>query len=728
MYIKYRFLVFLLVLFFINGIQKVDAEYGDDFLRDMLTIERAKYHYVEPFPVMYNHLLQGGYFSMPSARMGCEGEIGFGFASVPPYHNYNLRFQLDDRLELTGSYRVFRHVDDPILSPHGFGDLSDKGANLKLAILHPEDSGYALPGIAIGVEDFIGTRNFQAKYIVFTQVIRNYQLEFSLGYGAQRICGFFGGVTWMPFRHLCNAYLDPLCFVAEYDAIPYHDETVEKHPKGQKSRSPINVGLKYRLLNQLDLSLSYIRGHEWAFAISTYYNFGNSKGFLPKIDDPLPYLAPVNIEPIGCRRPEEALASDLLFALKGQELDLLSVSLGKDLCENVILRLHVVNPTYYDEKEVRQRLTDLLARLVPNSIDYVHVVIEATEGFAVHEYRFATTHLESYRVKQMGTYELYVLSPLREVAEPPMLYKRVLFSQYRPWWNFELAPQTHTYFGSATGKFKYAAGLSAALNGFVANDLFYSVQASWLFLHHLDSVGSVDRLNPSQLPNVRTDIVEYYKVRGITLDEAYLQKNWNLGCGYYSKLAAGYFEREYAGVATELLYYPVNTNWSIGLEGALFMKRTPEGIGLTNRVRQFDGFVAHYHPFKFSQAFLDLYYRWTEARLDYKAMIGKFLANDVGIRNEITRYFPSGLRISFWYTLTNGHDKVNGSTYYDKGIAFSMPLDIFYTYSDLSRWTYGMSAWLRDVGIIAETGYSLYDAIRDQRIQPQSCATTTRRY
>ena len=106
---------------------------------------------------------------MPSARMGREGELGCGFASVPPYSIYSLRAQLTHWLEATGDYRVFRGVPDPILSCKGFGDLSDKGANLKMAILKPEDSDYTLPGFALGVDDFMGTKSFNGQYLVMTK-------------------------------------------------------------------------------------------------------------------------------------------------------------------------------------------------------------------------------------------------------------------------------------------------------------------------------------------------------------------------------------------------------------------------------------------------------------------------------------------------------------------------------------------------------------------------------
>ncbi len=169
-------------------------------MQDLLIVNYWNERLNEKFPVTYNHLLQGGYFSMPSARMGKEGDIGAGYGYIPPYIHYNMRFQLVDFLEVSGNYRVFKGVEDPVLTREGFGDFSDKGANLKISLLSAEDTHYQLPGLAVGLEDFIGTRAFKAYYIVLTKIFLNQNLEISLGYGTKRIHKWFGGMIWMPFR------------------------------------------------------------------------------------------------------------------------------------------------------------------------------------------------------------------------------------------------------------------------------------------------------------------------------------------------------------------------------------------------------------------------------------------------------------------------------------------------------------------------------------------------
>lgn len=685
-----------------------------NLMQDLLIVNYWNQRLNEKFPVTYNHLLQGGYFSMPSARMGQEGEAGVGYGYVHPYILYNARFQLVDFLEVSGNYRVFKGVADPVLTDKGFGDFSDKGANLKLSIFSPEATHYDLPGLAIGLEDFIGTKAFQAYYVVLTQVFLKQNLEITIGFGANRINKWFGGMLWMPFRQTSWNYLKGLSFVLEYDAIPYHDENIEKHPKGRIKKTPWQFGLKYRVWDCVDLSLAYIRGEKLAFTASAFYNFGETKGLIPKVNDILPYRSPVNYQSIGELRPPDALIQEFIYAFGDQGFYLSEGWLCDD-CGRRILRLKITNLTYRDERQLRTRLNALLSSLVPDNIDEIVIVIEATY-LPIQELRYNAAFLRLFRDKEMGHYELDIVTPFREATWPNIYTSQLLFKQNLEWFNYEILPKAQTLFGSASGKFKYALGVSVNLNGFLFDSASYYISMGYYFNSYLKGVNDIDNLNPSQIINVRTDIVKYYKQRGVTLDEAYLEKVWNWSKGWYTRIAFGIFETEYGGVASEWLYYPVNSDWAIGMDFAVLKKRAYHGpFNFTNYARKLHGFKVHWVKFLGSQYFLNLYYNWRCTNLEFKIAAGKFLADDFGARIEVSRYFPSGLRMGFWYTHTNGRDRINNSTYYDKGIFVSVPLDIFYTDTSRTRWGYGMSAWLRDVGVAGRSGNMLYDLINQER-------------
>lgn len=691
-----------------------DLYEGENHLmRDLLIVDYWNHKLNERLPVTYNHLLYGGYFNMPSARMGLEGEIGVGYSSVAPYRNYNIRFQLLEHLELSTNYRIFNGIQDPVFGHLGFGEFSDKGANAKISLFNAEDSRYELPSLAIGFEDFLGTRAFRAYYIVFSHVFLKYNTELSLGYGLHRIRGLFGGMAYFPFRKSDYSYLKELSFALEYDATPYKDVNIEPHPRGRSKRSPFNIGVKYRLWDNLDFSLAYVRGKKVAFSISTYFNFGATQGILPKIEDMLVYQAPINIQELGFFRPEDVLIQDLNYAFLQQGFDLTEAWISDKDCQKT-LRLQVSNGIYRTEEDVRERLNYLLSALIPTNIDWVVVVIEAI-ALPVQEYHYKTEHLQRFREHLIGSYELRILSPLCEVSSINPYTSKLLFKKNKEAWNMEILPKTYTLFGSSRGKFKYGLGLSVAFNGFLYGNIYYSISLGYFFFSNLHDINDIDRLNPSQIINVRTDIINYYKQKTITVDEAFMQKIWNIGKGWYARTSLGLFEVEYGGVSSEFLYYPVGSAWAVGIEGSILRKRALTGVGFTDTVRKLHGFEPSYLKFLGSQFFVNAYYDWKDAAIALRVSTGKFLANDYGARFEMTKYYPSGMRVSFWYTHTNADDIINGERYHDKGVYFSMPLDIFYTRSSRSRWGYGMSAWLRDVGIRIFTGTELYYFINDQR-------------
>lgn len=683
--------------------------------KDLMVVDWVNCRLNDRVPVYFNHLLYGGYWNMPSSRMGKEGEIGIGWSKVPPYENFNVRLQPFRHVELSGNYRIFRRVDDPVLSKHGFGDFSDKGANIKVAFWFPEDSDYAVPGLAVGWEDFIGTKAFEARYVVLTQVFPKWNLEVSLGYGDMRIDGWFGGISWVPFRKSYNRYLENLAFVAEYDAIPYKSKKREPHPDGRSVSSPINYGVKYRLWDRIDCSASYVRGEEWAFSFSSFFPLGTCSGVLPKIDDPLPYCAPKNLEPIGPLRPCDVLAQEIYTTFECQGINVLRVWLSTDAFGQHILRLEVENCVWRYEEWFRERLSQLLANIAPRNIDLVVVELQ-TDGLPVQEYHYRMEFLQMFADDKMCPYELSVVSPKREVSCFDDCCKQLIYKEERPRFCWSIFPETYTAFGSAKGKFKYLLGVHLGVCGYFWNDWYYSVLLGYPITGNLCDVSDIDKINPSQLINVRTDSVNYYKREGLSVNEAYIEKSWNLGCGHYLRAAAGLFEEAYGGVAGEWLFYPINSHFAIGVEGAYLRKRTYGGVGFTNKVRKLEGYAPTYvEPFYPKQYFISAYYNFEELDLDLELKGGKFLADDWGVKTEISRYYPSGLRLFAWYTYTDGKDYVNGQLYHDKGVGISIPLDIFLPCSCRNRYRWGMSAWLRDVGAIALTGNRLYWRIRDQR-------------
>lgn len=702
----------ILLLFFFSLSLPIQGE--GSLFEDLALVEKIDKEINDRLPFFYNQSMMGGYFTMPSARMGSSGMAGIGAAGVPPYYVYGVNFQVFERLELSANYRVYHGCLEGNFGKEGFGDDADRIGNIKIGILTPEDGIPFFPHIAIGAEDFMGSKRFNAQYIVMTKQWLGINLETTLGWGNGRIKGFFGGITWSPLRHREIPFFKDLTFIAEYDANNYKTHHAE-HPDGREVKTRINVGINYLAFDSLQLSISSIRGVKVAGAASLRFPIGTTKGLFPKIDDALNYCSPVDTEPLGMVRLEKEFAHELAYAFADQGLDLYTAYLKFDENLEKELWLKVINNRYRLESVVKERLYHLLAALTPSNIKSVTVVMEE-DGLPSHSYRFRTEDLYRYLGGQLSDIEMGILAPMKEAERQPSEYESaLLFQRNKRIWTFTFRPRLLTYFGGAKGKFKYDFGVIASPEGYLFDQIYYKLQLGYSIKSSLSDLSATDRLNPSHLPNVRTDTIRYFQSNSFSVEQAYIQRGWNLGKGFFCRLASGYFEPAYGGFAGEVLYFPVNSNWAVGIEGATVWKRRYRGIKFTTHIRDIKGHTPEYKHFIGTQYFLDFYYKFNPLQLEFKIMAGQFLAKDFGARFEGARCFSSGLRFGIWYTVTNGHDKVNGQTYFDKGFFFALPLDIFLKQSSRNFITYAMSAWLRDVGAISETGKKLYPTLNEER-------------
>lgn len=686
----------------------------DPIFRDLELVKNIDESLKDELPFFYNFSMMGGYFSMPSARMAKTGTLAAGYSYVPPYQIYGVNFQVFDRIELSANYRIYDGIVEANFGHEGFGDDAERIGNVKLGILMPQDGYDRMPMIAIGLEDFLGTKRFNSQYVVVTKQFLNWNLECTLGWGRKRINGFFGGAAWTPLRKSGIPFLKDISFLAEYDANDYKKHAHE-HPKGRKVKSRINAGISFVGWDALQLSVSSIRGTDVAAMASLRFPLGSTEGIFPKIADPPTYKSPIDVEPIGLLRSEQDLAQEIAFAFSDQGLDLYKAFFTYDEKGNKELWLKVVNNRYREEHIVRDRMQHVLAALAPSDVVTIVVVIEA-DAVPCQTYRFRNEDLQRWRRAEISDFELETLSPMKDAPKEPHAYDTALiFQRHKPIWTFTLRPRLLTFFGSTKGKFKYNLSAVANQQGYLFDEIYYSLQGSYAIKSSFAGIGGKDRNNPSKLPNVRTDTLKYFQTNSFSLEQAFLQKSWNLGKGWFYRLAGGYFEPAYGGGATELLYYPTGSNWAVGLQYATVWKRHYHGIKFTNKISEFKDGRQRQVPFVGIQYFLDFYYDFKPLNMDLIINIGQFLARDFGVRTEVGRYFKSGMRFALWCTVTSGNDHVNGKKYFDKGFSFLIPLDVFLKQSSRSYVGYIMSAWLRDVGARAATGKPLYWTLEESR-------------
>ena len=669
----------------------------------------------EWFPLTYNHVFEAGYFVTPSARMAKPGDLGGGIANAPPYRNWIARAQPYGNLAFSYAYRIFVGVPDQLLNK-GFGDVADRGANFKINFMTPEQSCYNLPGLAFGIEDFFGSKAFRNYFMVGTYVFPSFGMETSLGWGAGAYTngpsrGFFGGFAWYPFWRCPRWWCKGFGFAAEYDPTNY---STDPHPGTHTASTPINWGFEYQVGEFLYLSGSRIRGDNYAGAATLHVNVGELQNLIPKTKDPPPYRAPIDHEPLGCYRSESVMIQDIVFVLRCQGFDVHRAYIQRG-CEQQNLVISVRNCLYSHEAVMRKRIQAVLAGLTPSNVDNVVIVIESYE-LACQEYVYPRSWLEAYRNDCVHPFEMEVVSPRENYCYRYDLQKIYDCPSARAQW--AVYPSYNSFLGSSSGKFKYATRLSASSNGFWKG-VYYALQMSWSAFANIKSISDRLIIHPSSLPNVATDLINYEKEGIFNFDILYAQKNWNFGRGQFGKLALGYFQLNYAGVAGEWLCYPADSCLAFGIEGALLRKRSYQGLGFQSQLRRWGGENAdieqYSNYFLLSQYFLSVYWDFVPLQFAIKASIGQFLAYDKGGYVEGVRYFDNGLRLGGWMTFTNAEDLVHGVNYYNRGVIIEVPLDICFQKSCRKTYSKNTAAWLRDAGYWSATGISLFETINKER-------------
>ncbi|OGN62803.1 MAG: hypothetical protein A3E26_01540 [Chlamydiae bacterium RIFCSPHIGHO2_12_FULL_49_32] len=650
-------------------------------------------------PLFYNQSLIGGYFLTPSARMATEGMVALGGASIPPYNIYGGCIQLFPRFELSGNYRTFKGGIRAFLD-----EDSERILNAKLLLLQPGDGWEGLPFFSVGGDLVVGSKSKQGAYLAATRAFHKVPIELTVGWGIGSLKGWFGGAAWTPFEKSALPLLKNLTLLAEYDPTDYRRAFGSDHEE-RRVDSRWNAGLGFLGWDVLQITAMTVRGRELAASASVRYPLGTTKGFLPKEEKALPHMP-------SQRQP--ALAEEIKPMRDGllrEGIPLYSAYLFLDADHNKSLFLTVINTSYREEREVRRRLAALLAAFLPSDVAVVDVIVEA-DGIPVLSYRFRSLVLSRYLEGKMSEHELFLLSTQRDPCSKPS-DSLLLYRRNKPLSLFTFRPRLLTYFLGDEGKFKYNLGVLAASEGNLFDLAFYRLQVSYaLHSSPLSSRSSIRDLTPRSLPEVRTDSLRYHETARFSLEEAYLQRGWLLGRGWFARLSGGYFEPAYAGGNAELLYCPVSSSWAFGAEGAVVFKRRYDGAGLTHHVRKIHGRSVEEVFFLGKQAFFNLHYFYKPYKLDFLLKTGRFLAKDFGCRLEMTRTFSSGFRFSLWYTLSGVK---TGQLFHDRGFAFAIPLDFFLKKSSRSYIGYAIAATLRNNGALSATGKPLYFSLNEER-------------
>lgn len=170
------------------------------------------------------------------------------------------------------------------------------------------------------------------------------------------------------------------------------------------------------------------------------------------------------------------------------------------------------------------------------------------------------------------------------------------------------------------------------------------------------------------------------------------------GANLYGRLSAGYFEQMFAGISSELLWFPTNSRLALGAEINYVGQRDPNSVFGLNDYRVATGHVSAYYDFG------NTYY----AQFD----VGRYLAGDLGATLTLDRKFDNGFTVGAFATLTDVSFEDFGEGSFDKGIHFTIPLNWITGQPSRTGFSQTIRPIQRDGGARLSVANRLYDQVK----------------
>ena len=216
---------------------------------------------------------------MPTARVKPDWTVRLKAGSADPWTYFGGAIGIFDIFEFHGQ---FTRTDTIIAFPgFAYGATKDRSAGMR-AVLIKENEFF--PQISVGFYDAIGNGFLSSRYLTASKMFGNFDVTIGLGQGILageytasgadsgelfltsdplRATSVFGGIEW---------HLTPdLTLSAEYSSIDranmYGYRNGGTILKQDNSTIPVNVGIKYKLTENLNATAAFLRGDTIAGSI-----------------------------------------------------------------------------------------------------------------------------------------------------------------------------------------------------------------------------------------------------------------------------------------------------------------------------------------------------------------------------------------------------------------------------------------------------------------------------
>ena len=604
-----------------------------------------------------------GLLENPTAYTIKDGNMALGVSYVYPYLRGFINVGFFPGLEFGGVITQIQNIELKGGIWSGYGKYKDKAFFVKYQIL-PEKGNF--PAIAVGWDDFPGTKLFDTKYFVVSKYIDlGIPQNITVGVAKGKLLnGAFAG---------SEILLHPrLSFIVEYAPI---NKNELKGLKQEEVKSKVNIGFKYQILSWLQLVLSYQRGNQYGININA--NFPMGKPWLPHRKRFF-RLTQEDIELIRHNKQTEFYKK----ALERLKYDNVEVYVVGDT-----LVIEYSTDKYYFESVAIRKILYVLKVLYFKNVRKVKIVVKE-KNIPISEFVFDGRDINNWLT---GKEDFETL--LRKANAKIAYNYRV---KNREWLTYKwtIFPKLRTFLNDPSGAFKYMLSVDVGLESYFLKH--FRLDAS-LFIPLINNISSVNK--PLMEKPVRSDIQYYLGQKHPNFSVLSLSYIDSIYRNTFVGISTGYNELMFAGIGGDIIHFFGDGRFAIGVGGDYVWKREPDKVFQIKK------------NWQFHDEYISLYYVTQKPRIKFKIKAGRFLAGDKGVRFELSREIH-GFEVGFWYTYSNTSDFTGpNKNYHDKGVFVSIPLRIFKLKDTKAVGSYALAPWTRDVGQLAGRPFDLYEII-----------------
>jgi len=658
--------------------------------------------HVDPKSVTVGNFGLPGIIDVPSAKRLPDGELILTQQLHETLWRSGMSFQILPRLGL-----AFRYSGHGVGGDNANGRVNhDRSFDAHLSLV--EQTKF-LPGVAIGLRDFIGTGWYSSEYVVGTKTFGS--INFSTGLGFGRLAGrnasvnplgafskklktrdandvglggTLGTINWFqgkasPFGGIIYKYNQNLRF-----AVEYSPDRMLREASYLEVRSPWNFGAQYSFNDTMAFTAQYLHGSTLSLGAIINLNPKRPPHGAGRETSPVPMRVRV-----GDTSLLETDKTSLRNTLAVDGFDVLNL---QEHGNNI--RVDLKNIQYRSYAQALGRASATIQRFSGDHIKNATIVFYK-DGLAVASYTIDLLRVSGEQFTGQTT-----IGVNGSIAEIDYRAPAVELNS-APKFTYGFGPYFAHRLFNPDFPFSIETGLELDVKYEYTRKLSMSANFRKSLLTNFNENKRL-RDGGGALPPVQSNW-GLYDVAGQNghIDNFTLSYFDRLSKGEYASLRAGLLEPMFAGIGGELLYMPESSPFAFGVD--------------IHHVRQRDyNMLFDLQKYETTVGKLSLYYD-NGGPFSLEINTGRYLAGDWGTTTRVSRRFANGWEVGAYATLTDVPFYQFGEGSFDKGIYVTLPMDWLTGSPSMSQRTFMIRPITRDGGARLASARQLYGIVRNAK-------------